>query len=107
MKIVAIIIVAVLLQTTHTVNVLSNIDCINFVKTGYHWKYGGFLGLSMDLLEVLPQLDNQLFQNYLLTSKVHGSWSNILTHTFHNPIGAKYNCPVCNTQANAVLNCTF
>lgn len=88
-------------------NVLATADCVNYFENTYAYVMSNSIGLSMDLLEIVPQVGNQLMQEYHLNSKIHGSWGNTFHVSMHNPIGCKYNCSLAEQIANTTLNCTF
>ena len=88
-------------------SVLSSADCVSgFENT---WMYANInpVGLSMDISELISQLDSMLFQNYLSNSKVYGDWYSIFALDFHNYGGYKYNCSLAAQIANRTVSCDY
>ena len=73
-------------------------------SSSYLYIYNNFIGLAMNLPEVIPYLNNTLFQDYLLNSIIQGYWSSAFRQTIHTPLGYKY---ICNsTYYIGAINCS-
>ncbi len=88
--------------------VLSQIDFVNGATNTYAYAFRNSAGLSFTLDELLPELDNQLLQRYLLNSNINGDWGLNFEIAIHNPGGYKYNCShIQSLNPNTSISCTF
>lgn len=87
--------------------VLASADFVNYAEDTWSYAAGNTVGLSMDLSEFIPEMNNNLFQQYLLNSNVYGNWYSNFEITFHNPGGYKYNCTFMDEFANDTLSCIY
>lgn len=70
--------------------------------------YGNTIGLSMDLPELIPYLNNTLFRDILLNSNMWGSWSDNFMQSIHVPTGYVYNCSIARLiDSNTVCDFEF
>lgn len=87
--------------------VLASVDYVNYAHDPWAFSYGSTAGLSMDIDEALPYIENELFKLLILNSNVYGNWGNNFNVFLHNPGGYKYNCTLMNQVANQTLECIF
>lgn len=104
-KYIGIFLSLVILATSQAT--LASIDCVNYAEHTFSYVQNNAIGLSIEILDVIYNIDNQLLQEYLLNSQAYGSWASNFGLTLHNPIGVKYNCSIADVTANTTLNCTF
>ena len=75
-------------------NILTHIDTISYLEHTFAYQSSNTLGLSINILELIPNVENTLLQEYLVNTQVYGSWSSSFGLTLHNPVGCKYNCSI-------------
>lgn len=103
----AILVIFCLAATQTQGQTLATADCINYAEHTYTWRSSNFIGLSMDLLEMVPEAGSNLLTLYLLNSQAYSSWSNNFALDLHNNQACKYNCTLADLYANTTVNCSF
>lgn len=88
-------------------SVLSTVDFVNYAEDTWTYSYSNTVGLSMDLSEFIPEMNNNLLQLYLMNSNVYGDWYSNFAIEFHNPGGIRYNCSLLDEIANDTLPCVY
>lgn len=102
---ILILTIAIIVQTQG--QTLASADCVNYAEHTYTWASSNFIGLSMDLIELVPEVSSKLLILYLLNSQAYSSWSSNFAIDLHNNNACKYNCTLADLYANRTVNCSF
>lgn len=86
--------------------VLSTADFTGLTTSSGYSVTSNPVGVTFDLPELLPLLNDELLQEYLLNSQLQGNWYSVFEQTVHTPTGYRYNCSLLDSLTNTTTNCT-
>lgn len=88
-------------------SVVASADFLYQVSYTNSYMWNNYVGIVMNLDEVVNDLNSTQFQGYILNSNLRGAWSNNFATTLRMPKGWYFDCAAAGVDPNDTTACKF